>query len=98
MYSIPKYILDNLELLNIDSCNNVIDYHLNKCNKLLKQDITNEEIKQDIKNEEIKEDIKTVVHVDPQSGSHTVHEVIEDIKPVVLENKKKSFLDIVKNK
>ena len=30
MYSIPKAILDNLDLLNYDSCNNIIDYHLNK--------------------------------------------------------------------
>jgi hypothetical protein len=33
MYSIPKYILDNLELLNNESCNNIIDYHLNKSSK-----------------------------------------------------------------
>ena len=76
MYSIPKYILDNLELLNYDSCNNIIDYHLNKCNK-------NEEIKEDIKTVEIKDSIKNV-------------EIEEDIKNV--ETKKKSFLDIVKNK
>ena len=70
MYSIPKHILDNLELLNIDSCNTIIDYHLNKCSN--------------IKNVEIKEDIKNVVLVDPQSGSnHPLREIKEDIKNVV---------------
>ena len=34
IYSIPKYILDNLELLNIESCYNIIDYHINKASKI----------------------------------------------------------------
>ena len=67
MYSIPKYILDNLELLNIDSCNNIIDYHLNKSIK----------------------DIKNVVKIEDIKNVDTHEEVIV---------KKKSFLDIVKNK
>lgn len=69
MYSIPKYILDNLELLNIDSCNNIIDYHLKKTSK----------------NNEIQEDIE------PSHGCL-------DGGFTTNEPKKKSFLDIVKNK
>ena len=26
-FSIPKYILDNIESLDLDECNNILDYH-----------------------------------------------------------------------